>query len=139
MDRSALKIKIFSAFDAAIMPTVDQVAPHRCEECDEIANAFGSKTVDQVSEQIVDDFCWSLPLFSACAKRYFLPAWLVRSIDNPDTDFTDALLYNLDSDHRNDGYSDEQRVALVEYLIFIRRHVDGSLSNHLESAMKRWR
>ena len=56
---------------------------------------------------------WDLPLMSADAKQYFLPAWLIASMSDEEfySDFASAVLFCLASDHRMNptgGYTDDQ-------------------------------
>ncbi len=137
-DRAALKQLIADAFRDVPAPAADEIAPHRCCECDALAEGFAGHTADAVPDEVVSYELWSLPLFSAAAKRYYLPAWLTRSIDEPGSDFTDTLVYDLDSDHRHEGYTPAQRQAICRYLEFLIDTIDDELDSEILRALERW-
>ncbi|MFN8638173.1 MAG: hypothetical protein U0360_01660 [Dehalococcoidia bacterium] len=88
---------------------------------------------------------WDLPLLSAEAKRYFLPAWLLASIRDPrGSDATDALVFALDGDHRWDpegGFSEVQPRRHRRYLESMIEPLDDSSGffwPFLQRALHRW-
>jgi hypothetical protein len=83
---------------------------------------------------------WALPLLSDDAKQFYLPAWIVRSIDEPQSDYTQALLFALDSDHRwfpSTPYTTRQWRALEAYLDYLEAHVDASALDDAAKARRR--
>lgn len=139
MDSSELKAVVLSAFDHVGPPDRDAIAPHRCPECDEIVESFAGKTVSDLSDETLLKHCWDLPLFSAEAKRFFLPAWMLKALEDPDSDFTDALIYNFEKDHRNDGYTESQRSAIRCFLAFVALDIDEHSLKSVQAAQDRWR
>lgn len=138
MNPRKLTDRILKAFEADAPPSRDQITPHRCEECDELASDLEGLQPSEVPRERLIYHRWDLPLLSTEAKRYYLPVWMVASIEEPDSDFTDALIMNLDSDHRNDGYSQLQKAVIVDYLRYIRDR-GGELDEcALHRAEDRW-
>lgn len=126
-------------------PAPDAITPHPCEECDAVRDYLVGRDPMAFDEQALLGCMWDLPLLSADAKRYFLPAWLLASIRDPrGSDATDALVYALDSDHRWDpegGYSEAQRAVIGRYLeAMIEPLEDGTgfFWPFLQRALHRW-
>lgn len=119
MEAAALLHRIRAAFSAVARPTADRIAPHRCAECDALRDDLAAFAVETIPIEVLRKHVWDLPLLSAEAKRYFLPAWLAASLVEPGWDFTDAALQDIDSNHRYDppgGYTDDQWQVLLDWL-----------------------
>jgi hypothetical protein len=126
-------------------PARDNIAPHPCEECDGVSDYLAGRDPMTFDADTLLGCVWNLPLLSAEAKRYFLPAWLLASIRDPrGTDATDALVYALDSSHRWDpegGYSEAQRAVITDYLEAMVEPLDDSTGFFwpiLQRALERW-
>jgi hypothetical protein len=139
-DGEALKSEIRDAFRHVRKPEPAKIASHSCPECDELRSNLQPHDSNTVPAEILDYHRWDLPLLSDDAKQYYLPAWLVSSIDNPQSDYTDALLYALDSDHRwlpSTPYTERQWRALEAYLDYIEAHADPMMLDDVAKARKR--
>jgi len=55
-----------------------------CEECTAPANALLHQRWDALSDETLEEQFGSLPLLSPEALAAFLPAWMIRSLDNLD-------------------------------------------------------
>ncbi len=126
-------------------PALDNIAPHPCEECDGVRDYLAGRDPMTFDAEALLGCVWDLPLLSAEAKRYYLPAWLIASIGDPrGTDATDALVHALDGDHRWDppgGYSEAQRAAITRYLEAMVEPLDdgtGFFWPILQRALERW-
>lgn len=136
----AIKDACFAAFANVSAPTsCRDIAPHLCDECDELARDLIGKRPSSLDGATLSYHCWDLPLLSASAKRYYLPAWIERSLDDLDSDYTQALLFDFESDHRHEGFDDAQRAAISIYLDYVAAHGDDSLRDLAVSAQIRWR
>ncbi len=141
-----LATAVIEAFADAPRPAADKIAPHAfCEECAGVAAYLEGRDPFAFEDEALLGCIWDLPLLSAEAKRFYLPAWLLASIRDPrGTDATDALVYALDSDHRWDpegGYSEAQRAVLVRYLEAMIEYLDddtGFFWPFLQRALERW-
>ena len=68
-----------------------------CEECDELRDTFSDLKWDSIQQTILDSNWGQLPLFSPAAFHYFLPAYILRCLDNfdPDNLICEFTLYSL--------------------------------------------
>ncbi|MBB6094246.1 hypothetical protein HNQ60_003127 [Povalibacter uvarum] len=122
MDREALLIEVGAAFKAVRKPSQSEIAPHECLECDELRVAFAPYESMNIPEKILEKHRWDMPLLSDEAKQYYLSAWLTKSTEEPESDYTDAILSALGADHRwqpATPYTDRQWRLLDAYLEFI--------------------
>ena len=143
MDASELRQVILSAFAPVSKPSHEQIAPHRCLECDELAADFAPFQATDVPDDVFRKHVWDMPLLSAEAKQYYLPAWLLRCLDFEDVwlpDEASTVLYALDGDHRWDPdppYTKAQWTALGLWLEHVARFADSIDVENLEKARKR--
>jgi hypothetical protein len=87
---------IREAFDAVPVPgTIRDIAPHECLECDELATALLNRPYHELQANVVDHFYESLPLQSPQALHHYLPAWLLRALENPGADVMEFTIYHL--------------------------------------------
>lgn len=76
-----LQQEILSAFDSVPYPH-NSIAPHECEECREVRKTFSKRDWKTIETQFIEDNFGVIPLFSPEAFHYFLPAYLIRSLEN---------------------------------------------------------
>jgi hypothetical protein len=92
--------KICAAFAATPYPGDENIAVDQTghdPECNEIATAFAGKRWTQITPEILREFSQSLPLLTSPAFRYFLPAYMIGTID-PQVDLSgarDFVVFNL--------------------------------------------
>lgn len=144
MDARELRQLILEAFGSVPKPEHAHIAPHRCMECDELADDLAAHEATHVPDDVFQKHVWDLPLLSANAKHYYLPAWLTRcvEVDGPWLpDEASAVLYELDiSEHRWDperSYTREQWRAIREWLEHVAQFADFADAEHLEAARRR--
>jgi len=140
MDRDALKGEIRAAFRHVDKPDAGRIAPHECDECDELRDDLHPYDSASVPDALLDRHACDLPLLSDEAKQYYLPAWMIRSIEDPESNCTEALLSALDSDHRwfpATPYTDRQWRVIEAYLDFLEANVDGLTLENVAKARKR--
>jgi hypothetical protein len=114
--------------------------PHDCVECDDLKNDLHPFDSESVPDEVLDKHLWDLPLLSDDAKQYYLPAWIVRSIDDPESDYTQAFLFALDSDHRwapTTPYTERQWRALGACLDYLETNVDELSRDDVAKARRR--
>jgi hypothetical protein len=143
---------ILIAFASSDRPTRRQIALHKCEECQELRELFGGLTWDSVPMEVIDSNFDKLPLFSAKAYRYFLPAYILRCLDEFDWANTvcEYTIYSLSpsalSEENRDWYSEKQRYfsddqkrAVASFLRLV-RDSDSFLTFHedAEAGLKLW-
>lgn len=84
MNREQLRSQIVEAFKPAQQPKAEEISNERhCDECRGLAKALRNRKWYEVPPEIVDANHDKLPLLSPIAFRYFLPAYMLRSLDAP--------------------------------------------------------
>lgn len=127
METSAVTLLIQEAFAAVARPAIEDIAPHRCEECDELRDELAPFEVGNIPPSVLRKHVWDLPLLSDSAKHYYLPAWLNAGLAEDDWDFKDAVFQALKSDHRwepQEGYTTAQWQAVLAWLDCVRQSDD---------------
>jgi len=81
-ERLALQAEVRSAFAGVVRPAEDLIALHQCPECDALRAAFAHESWDAMSDDLIERNELALPLLSPDAFAYFLPAYLLYSLDH---------------------------------------------------------
>lgn len=76
-----LKQKIFASFENVPYPK-GRIAPHECDECNDVCKTFKNKDWKTISPEILEENYGIIPLFSPEAFQYFLPAYLSYSLES---------------------------------------------------------
>jgi hypothetical protein len=87
--------RLYRAFSEAPRPRADEIAPHRCCECDEVARRLAPHEAARVPD---DDMQWlgdTLPLLGPAAYRYYLPRFLEFCLVTPPSMLDAVINYNL--------------------------------------------
>jgi hypothetical protein len=141
---AAVSLQIRTAFLQASSLTDDRIVlalPGSDPECDQILKAFGGRDWKEVPSKTVRTFADALPLFTPAAFRYYLPAYMLASLEEgasepfsnaePDSGFDngdvmDFVLYRLtlpesaeDCSYfleRAQQFSRDERGAVARYL-----------------------
>src|SRR5258708_6653069 len=75
---------IIAAFRSVSKPRgVGDIVAHACEECDELAKSLLPHSFDTVPRTVVQANLDGLPLLSPHGLHYYLPAWLLHSLEVP--------------------------------------------------------
>ncbi len=95
-----LKQKIIESFAAVPYPN-GVIAPHECDKCLDLRETFVNENWQTIDSKILEENYSKMPLFSSEAFHYFLPAFLIYSLDN----FNDNLvcqftIYTLSSSEK---------------------------------------
>ena len=90
-----LRLQIQRAFMEAPRPVGRELAGHECPECDHLRKTLGRYEADEVPEDVIDFFGDSLPLLAPQGLRYYLPAYLLRALRDPNYDRVNYLVYHL--------------------------------------------
>jgi hypothetical protein len=140
----ALKQKILKSFDNASYPN-ESIAPHECEECRAVRKSFKNQNWKTITPQILEENYGIIPLFSPEAFRYFLPAYVIYSLDHFDEYGTvcEFTIYALTPDNQSikdrldywqEKFADftlEQMNCIYEFLDFVR--IDENFQNSVNS------
>src|SRR6266566_6246463 len=133
-----LRESIHRAFADVSMPDVDAITGHDCEECAEIRAAFAGQHWRGMPDTLLEAHYSDLPLFSAQALPFFLPAFLLYSIQHfsHDSQVTEHTIYHLtprkaDHDVTHDYYrarmrhfTDAHMEIVNEFLQLVRESED---------------
>jgi len=95
-----LRGEIAAAFGGARAPAIDRIALHQCSECATLRAAFAGKDWHTLDRAFLDRFFSKLPLLSPEAMSYYLPAYLLCSLDDftPDNIVAEFTVYHLAPD-----------------------------------------
>jgi len=139
--------KFFDAFKGAPRPELDQITPHRCWECDRVRDDFSEYEVKNVPDYILHDHGDSIPFLSPIAFRYFLPRYMEFTVENPDANAAEYLLYNLSPNHRNsefwrgrcDAFVSKEKEVIIQYLEYRRTLPDVEFDEeYINSGIDFW-
>lgn len=84
-----LKQKVILAFANVPYPESDLVR-HECEECRDIRKAFTNLDWKTIDSKLLEENFGSLSFFSPEAFHFFLPAYLVYSLEHFEDDFNEV-------------------------------------------------
>ncbi len=140
--------KIYKVFSYAEKPSITEITPHRCEECDEIRDSFYAYDQKSIPDNLIKKFFDSLPLLSPKALKYYLPRFLEFSLLNRDELVFEFCLYHLTGGKPNDPYwedrikifNQKEKELLKEYSMLCKQlskdfPIDGAT---LERALQFW-
>ncbi len=96
VNRNELKQLISDAFGSVPHPGPQNISnEHHCEECKEVVDGFADLTWQAIPIRTIDANYDKLPLFSPAAYHHFLPAFLQRSLDEPEGPTREFTFYSL--------------------------------------------
>jgi len=119
---------ILRAFGSLEQPRGAELAPHQCDECDELRNNLSSHRFDQVPDEVLDGEYSSLPLLGPLGLQYYLPAYMLRALKQPAWFGVENLLYHLNADTsrkpeywapRLAVFTSQQRAAVLAFLAWL--------------------
>ncbi|MEO6034115.1 MAG: DUF6714 family protein [Verrucomicrobiota bacterium] len=117
--------------------------PYHCRPCQEIADYFKSKTWEGHLVEDLRDHHTALSLFTPEAFQYFLPTFMLASLDSYDDKVNilpDAIRFDFEFnlDHRDyflvrvNRFSAAQRKVIVEFLRYMESKGAGSSEDAIE-------
>lgn len=140
--------RLYRAFADAPRPDRDEITPHRCGECDEVAARLSRYAARDVPH---DDMLWlgdSLPLLSPKAFRYYLPRFIEFCLVTPQSSAEAVMNYNLapsrdlDVGERNrfSQFNESERRGVLEFVEYRAALPDYEFDRkYLEDALRFWR
>jgi hypothetical protein len=78
--------KLLAVFPKTEPPSAAKITSHDCEECDVVRDDFRNLKWWSANSELIDYHFGDLPLFTPEAYHYFLPAFLLRALENFETD-----------------------------------------------------
>lgn len=126
MDKAELIRSLYQAFSEAPRPESAELTPHRCLECDEARDRLAPHEAAAVPDEDMEWLGDSLALLGPEALRYYLPRFLEHSLNHPESNACDVVLFHLAAEDPGEEYwaerygvfSAEERRAIVRYLRF---------------------
>jgi len=127
LDKEELLALIAKAFADVERPGKDEITAHECGECDEVREDFGHYTREAIPQKRLEYHASALPLLTAKAVQYFLPAYMAYSVNHLESGVTEYTLYHLSpSDwgtpfwvERFGVFNSAQKAAICQYLQFL--------------------
>lgn len=90
-----LKSEIIKAFSENEQPAKDNIALHECEECYGVRKDFSNVKWQEASNRLLENNYDKIPLFSPEAFNYFLPAYLIYTLNNFDNEFSEVCEFTF--------------------------------------------
>jgi hypothetical protein len=90
-----LKSEIIKVFAEVEQPAKDNIVLHECEECRGVRNDFTNVKWQKASGELLENNYDKIPLLSPEAFNYFLPAYLLYTLNNFNDDFSVVCDYTL--------------------------------------------
>jgi hypothetical protein len=91
----AVRETIVRAFAGVEHPTGRDLAPHDCDECEDVRERLAPRSFEAVPDEDLDWLRDSLPLLGPKGLNYYLPAYLLRVLREPEWDGTEYVMYHL--------------------------------------------
>lgn len=91
----ALKGNIRTGFANTRHPGPDKLAPHECDECRAVRDAFARMDWKTLDDALIKANFDKLPLFSPEAFHFFLPAYMLYSLIHLNSEVGEFTVYAL--------------------------------------------
>lgn len=138
---------LYKTFADAPRPERSEIAPHECDECDEVSERLSAHAARDVPD---DDMHWlgdTLPLLGPTAFRYYLPRFIEFCIKNPDSSLDALINYNLtrspeDVGERNRfaGFTKAEGRLILKFVELRAAGPDAEYDRvYLDAALEYWR
>jgi hypothetical protein len=152
--RRELEASIRLAFARVVRPAKDLIALHQCDECEELRCAFVSQRWEAMSGELIERHYVSLPLLSPEAFVYFLPAYILHSLDHfsPTSTVAEFTVYAVSPGANSDlgledwavqrlaPFTNEQASAVDQFLELVERDEDvGPYISDISERRERFR
>jgi hypothetical protein len=112
---AALRADVLRAFGAAACPPESQIAPHACEECQQLSADLAGVEWTAMPDALIEDNPSGLALLSPEAYAYFLPGYILYALDHFSSQSLPAemTVYSLAyNEPANEDMADWQRARL---------------------------
>ena len=147
MDAAAFIKRLFAAFAEAPRPSKDEITPHRCLECDDVAARLAAHSHAEVPDEDLYFLGDSLPLLSPKAFRYYLPSYVAFCMTHRDSGVDGLINYSLaPSSSLDEGerdrfayFSPEERSVIAEFVEYRASLEEAEFDRqYLEQARQYW-
>ena len=103
-----LQAKIEAAFSDVEPPSIGNIIAHDCQECREVERTFRNQNWRNIEPEKIEWAYDKLPLFTSEAFLYFLPAFMIYSLREPESEVCDFLIYGLTNKKPSDEWWQER-------------------------------
>ena len=142
-----LRDEIFREFPVKNDLSREEIAPHECDECFRIRDDFYGRSWDKIDSKTLGYHHDSLPLFSPKAFQYYLPAYLLSKLEDPNCVAAGMLEYSLcpydDKSEkfileRKKVFTPKQKEVIVQFLEYFKEKEDYDRKEY-ERGIKFWK
>lgn len=112
---AALRTDVLRAFGSAARPHEFQIAPHECEECQQLSADLAGVEWTAMSDALIEENPCGLSLLSPQAYAYFLPSYILYTLDHFTSEAlaSEMTIYSLAyNEPSNEEMADWQRERL---------------------------
>ena len=90
-----LKNEIIKVFAEVEQPAKDNIALHECKECRGVREDFTDVKWQEADDELLETNFGSIPFFSLLAFNYFLPAYLLYTLNNFDKKYSEVCEFTI--------------------------------------------
>ena len=143
---------IITAFRSVSKPrSIGEIVAHACEECDQLAKSLLPHSFDAVPSAALQANLDGLPLLSPGGLHYYLPAWLLHSLEVPGSVALPFTIGHLTPtaetyasspeyfEQRFSRFDESQRQAIGLFFVDVTSYqLSDGLGGELHRARDRW-
>jgi hypothetical protein len=142
-----LQAKIEAAFSDVKPPLSENIIEHECQECRDVERTFRNQNWRNIEPKKVEWAYDKLPLFTPEAFHYFLPAFMLYSTQEPNSEVCEFVVFALASkkaseewwQERLDKFTTVQKAACNLFLRWLLPNPEYVCdSKDMEKALKTW-
>jgi hypothetical protein len=131
-DLDALRADVVRVFGTARRPSRFEIAPHGCEECEQLAAARADVEWIGMPGRLIEENPSGLSLLSPEAYAYFLPAYILYALDHfthsalPSEITVYSLAYNApQTEEMADWHRERLKFITAEQLAVLQRFLEA--------------
>ncbi len=142
-----LQFKIETAFSDVAPPASNNIIEHECQECRDVERNFRNQSWRNIEPEKIKWAYDKLPLFTPEAYIYFLPAFMLYSLREPESEVCEFLVYGLTNkkptsewwQERYSKFTEAQKSACNYILRWLLPNPEYIYSaNDIEKSLKMW-
>lgn len=143
-----LQSKIEAAFSDVEQPLPENIIEHDCQECRGVERNFRNQNWRNIEPEKIESAYDKLPLFTPEAHQYFLPAFMLYSLHERQSEVCEFVFYNLATgksqiewwQKRLDKFTEAQKQACNLFLRWLQHQPDYDAEDFkaIERALEKW-
>jgi hypothetical protein len=139
------------AFADVAQPRGHELAPHECPECSDVRRLLEPHPFQAVPDDVLDSLGDSLSFLGPAGLHYYLPAYLLRAIRQPNWAWMEMLVFHLSPSETDLGdrgeywrerlavFSPQQRVVIAAFVEWLASSPEGTgYEEELGRARRTW-